>query len=55
MDKNADSKRRLKEVKASWYIKNRERLLVRQKELYQTKKRNNKMKIINQKVIIRFD
>lgn len=55
MIKNADDQKRIKEVKANWYIKNRERLLERQKENYKKKKRVKCMKIINEKIIIRFD
>lgn len=45
----------LKQTKARWYIKNRKRLLERQKELYIRKKRKTAMKKIEQKIILTFD
>ena len=45
----------LKQTKARWYIKNRKRLLEKQKEIYKCKKRETAMKKIEQKIILRFD
>lgn len=50
-----EKERRLKRLKSNWYIKNRKRLLEKQKKIYLNKKREKAMKIINQKIVLRFD
>ncbi len=46
---------KLKQIKSRWYIKNRKRLLEKQKEIYKSKKRKIAMKKTTQSIILKFD
>jgi hypothetical protein len=46
---------KLKQIKANWYIRNRKRLLAKQKIYYIKKKQENSMKKINKDIVLSFN
>jgi hypothetical protein len=50
-----ESEAKLKQIKANWYIRNRKRLLAKQKIYYKKKKKENSMKKINKDIVLSFN
>jgi len=50
-----ESDAKLKQIKANWYIRNRKRLLAKQKIYYKKKKSENNMKKTNRDIVLSFD
>lgn len=46
---------KLKQLKALWYIRNRKRLLAKQKIYYKKKQAENNMKKTNRDIVLSFD
>lgn len=50
-----ESEAKLKQIKANWYVRNRKRLLAKQKIYYKKKKKENCMKKINKDIVLSFN
>jgi len=50
-----ESDAKLKQIKALWYIRNRKRLLAKQKIYYKKKQAENNMKKTNKDIVLSFD
>jgi hypothetical protein len=50
-----ESQAKLKQIKANWYIRNRKRLLAKQKVYYKVKQQEKNMKKTNKSIILSFD
>ena len=50
-----ESQAKLKQIKANWYIRNRKRLLAKQKLYYKKKQSEKNMKKTNKDIVLSFD
>jgi hypothetical protein len=50
-----ESQAKLKQIKANWYLRNRKRLLAKQKVYYKIRKQEENMKKTTKTIVLSFD